>query len=86
MTNGFVETLESCRVLVVDDDPAVRLLTRTILEESSHTVFECQDGAAALESFLHVRPDVLLLDVVLPGKDGFEVCQEIRALPQGHNQ
>jgi len=85
MTNGFVETLESCRVLVIDDDPAVRLLTRTILEESSHTVFECQDGAAALESFLHVRPDVLLLDVVLPGKDGFEVCQEIRALPQGQN-
>jgi diguanylate cyclase (GGDEF)-like protein len=79
------ETLECCSVLVIDDDPTIRLLTRTILEESGYTIHECQDGIAVLESFLLVRPDVILLDVLLPGKDGFAVCQEIRSLPQGQS-
>jgi diguanylate cyclase (GGDEF)-like protein len=85
MTVGFGDTPEFCRVLVIDDDPVIRHLTRTVLEESGHTVNECPDGDTALNSFLHTRPDVVLLDVLLPGKDGFTVCQEIRSHQEGLN-
>ena len=85
MTAGFGDTPEFCRVLVIDDDPVIRHLTRTVLEESGHTVHECPDGDSARESFLRTRPDVVLLDVLLPGKDGFSVCQEIRSHHEGQN-
>ncbi|NVN91075.1 MAG: EAL domain-containing protein [Desulfuromonadales bacterium] len=85
MMAGCGDTPEFCRVLVIDDDPVIRHLTRTVLEESGYTVNECPDGDIALESFLRTRPDVLLLDVLLPGKDGFSVCQEIRSHPEGQN-
>ena len=85
MTALFGESQEACRILVIDDDPTIRLLTRALLENSGHSVAECPDGNAAWELFQDFRPDVLLLDVMLPGKDGFAVCQEIRSQPQGRN-
>lgn len=83
MMSRFSETPEFCRVLVIDDDPVIRHLTRTALEESGHSVHECPDGTEALSSFLHTKPDVVLLDVLLPGMDGFAVCQVIRSRPEG---
>ena len=85
MTNVLGDSPDICRILVIDDDPIIRHLTRTALEESGHTVNECPDGDSALESFLSFSPDIVLLDVLLPGKDGFTVCQEIRAHPDGQN-
>jgi diguanylate cyclase (GGDEF)-like protein len=85
MTTGSGENSGQSRILVIDDDPTIRLLTRALLEKSGHSVAECPDGTAAAELFQQFRPDVLLLDVMLPGKDGFAVCQEIRCLPQGRN-
>jgi len=85
MTGEFGVIMGTCSVLVIDDDPTVRLLTRAILEQSGYSITECPDGTAALTLLQQIRPDVLLLDVMLPGKDGFAVCQEIRAHPQGEN-
>ncbi len=71
------------RVLVVDDDETVRLLARMTLEAAGYAVSESPDGTTMLATFLDVCPDLVLLDVLLPGKDGFTLCREIRALPQG---
>ncbi len=67
------------KVLVTDDDPDVLLLTTTILEDEGYTVFEATSGEECLrETALH-RPDVILLDVMLPDMTGVEVCQRIKA-------
>jgi two-component system phosphate regulon response regulator PhoB len=69
------------RVLVVDDEPAIRSLIRTTLERARHTVFEAADGRDALEAANRLRPDLVLLDVVLPGLSGLQVCRSIKAGP-----
>ncbi|ABK98531.1 two-component system response regulator [Pelobacter propionicus] len=79
----MIEQTNYCSVLVIDDDPIIRHLTRITLETAGHSVNDCPDGTTALETFLATGPDVILLDVMLPGKDGFSVCAEIRALPEG---
>jgi diguanylate cyclase (GGDEF)-like protein len=81
----MIEHTNYCSVLVIDDDPIIRHLTRITLETAGHSVNDCPDGTAALEAFLATGPDVILLDVMLPGKDGFSVCAEIRELPEGQN-
>ena len=70
-------------VLVVDDDVTVRLLARESMEQAGFTVQEAEDGTLALAAYELFRPDVVLLDVMLPGKDGFTVCAEIREFPGG---
>lgn len=70
-------------VLVIDDDPGIRHLTRDILEEGGFTVEEAADGAAGLTAFERVKPDIVLLDVVMVGMDGFTVCSKLRTLPGG---
>lgn len=67
------------KILIVDDSADVRLLIRAILEHDGHTVVgEAEDGASALKAFAKLRPDVILLDIIMPGKSGLEVLQEIR--------
>src|ERR1039457_126480 len=83
MTTVIKNIPEQGRVLVVDDDAIIRHLSRITLEEAGYEVTVCSDGATALELFPTFRPHVLMLDVVLPGKDGFDVCKEIRELPEG---
>ena len=72
----------SARVLVVDDIPAnVRLLEAKLAAEY-FDVITADSGAAALELVAEQPPDIVLLDVMMPGMDGFEVCQRIKANPQ----
>ena len=71
-------------VLVVDDDIAMRLLERRWLEKGGFVVEEASDGEKTLSSFENILPDIVLLDVRMPGMDGFEVCKEIRRLPKGN--
>ena len=65
-------------VLVADDDPALRAGLRRILEAEGLRVLTESDGDAALRTIRQERPDVVLLDVVMPAKDGFRVCAEVK--------
>lgn len=69
------------RILVVDDQDTNRLMLRDLLESQGHEVREAVDGAEALKSIADATPDVVLLDVGMPGMDGFEVCRRIKAEP-----
>ncbi|MBU3947584.1 MAG: EAL domain-containing protein [Proteobacteria bacterium] len=73
------------QVLVVDDDTTIRLLARETLEEAGFIVTEAADGAQGFAVFESVKPQVVLLDVMLPGMDGFTVCKKIRNHPDGSN-
>ena len=66
------------RVLVVDDDESILEITKLSLEGEGYRVALCTDGEQAIELVRDRPPDVLILDVMLPGRDGFEVCREIR--------
>lgn len=66
-------------VLVVDDEPDVLLLCRVNLEFEGYEVLEAADGEAAMELLRASRPDVVLLDVMMPKMDGWQVLAEIKA-------
>jgi PAS domain S-box-containing protein len=70
-------------VLVIDDDASVRMLARASLEQHNLQVVEASDAPAGIEQFKKTRPDVVLLDVVLPESDGYMVCMTLRGLPGG---
>ena len=83
--NGAIAGDASGTVLIVDDDFSVRLLAREALEQAGFFVLENDDGAGVLPQFEEQVPDIVLLDVMLPGMNGFTLCREIRAHPQGAN-
>lgn len=70
-------------ILVVDDDAGQRLLAGASLLQGGFSVVEAGDGEQALRVFQHEQPDAVLLDVVMPGLDGFAVCEALRRLPGG---
>jgi len=72
-------------VMVVDDDHAVRLLARETLEHSGFAVRDAGNGEEALLAFKENSPDIVLLDVVMPGLDGFSVCSAIRQTVSGRD-
>lgn len=65
-------------ILVAEDEPAVRTALKTALESEGHVVREAKDGAEAVEAFRLNRPDLVILDLMMPRKNGFEVCAEVR--------
>ncbi|MBL8929590.1 MAG: response regulator transcription factor [Kineosporiaceae bacterium] len=67
------------RVLVVDDDTALAEMLGIVLRGEGYEPLFCADGSGALEVFRATRPDLVLLDVMLPGRDGIEVCRQIRS-------
>lgn len=73
------------KILVVDDDQNVRFLTRQCLEAENMLVVEASNGFEAIDTFVRERPDLVFLDVEMPGITGLEVCQRIRELPQGES-
>ena len=68
----------NCKVLVVDDDLNICDLLRLYLEKEEYEVIVANDGGEAISKFKHHEPDVVLLDIMLPVKDGYQVCREIR--------
>lgn len=68
-------------ILVVDDDPAIRQLLTDVLEMDDYEVSVAVDGLAAVRAVEAVNPDFVILDVMMPGLDGFGVLSTIRALP-----
>jgi PAS domain S-box-containing protein len=77
------DTRETPVVLVVDDDLTLRFLAREALENAGFVVEDAADGAEGLEVFAQKRPDVVLLDVSMPGMDGFTMCVALHAMPAG---
>ncbi len=67
-----------CQTLVVDDDPQIRKLIRVNLEPRGFAVREAADGSQAIRLVESGEPDLLLLDLVMPGVDGIEVCEWVR--------
>jgi predicted signal transduction protein with EAL and GGDEF domain len=72
----------SATVLIVDDDPGARLLVGTALEMAGFSVTTAADGARALEEYRARPVDCIILDVVMPGMSGFDVCRALRAIPE----
>lgn len=67
------------RILLVEDDPSIREITKLGLEAAGFAVDTAVDGDDGLNRFRHDRPELVLLDVMLPKRDGFEVCRVIRS-------
>ncbi|EPR41230.1 two component transcriptional regulator, winged helix family [Desulfovibrio sp. X2] len=69
-------------ILVVEDDEDIRQLLRYTLESAGYTVVEAEEGEDALGKARRHRPVLILLDLMLPGMDGFEICRELKKNPE----
>jgi len=72
----------SSTVLIVDDEESGRQTIESVLEGEGYNIELAENGFQAIEKARHILPDVILLDVMMPGMTGFEVCQRIRSDPQ----
>lgn len=69
------------RILIVDDEPSIVVSLEYLMRRERHEVTVAVDGEAALAAVATSRPDLVILDVMLPRLDGFEVCRRLRADP-----
>ncbi|MFC1914926.1 PleD family two-component system response regulator [Chloroflexota bacterium] len=70
------------RILIVDDDPVFAETIATILESRNYQVSTAYDGDEGLQKVKDEKPDMVLLDIIMPTQDGFHVCEEIKKDPQ----
>lgn len=86
-TNGYwgdtVLTENSYRVLIADDDSAARLALRHCLESDGYTVIEAENGEHAFSIYKEMKPDIVLIDVILPTMDGLTACALFREMSEG---
>ncbi|MFZ2261566.1 MtrAB system response regulator MtrA [Luteococcus japonicus] len=73
------ETKAASRILVIDDDAALAEMLQLVLRQEGFEPSWCGHGDKALAAFREQRPDLVLLDLMLPGRDGIEICRDIRA-------
>ena len=66
------------KVLIADDEPALRFLITSTLEDEGYELLEASDGLQALDLILKEKPDLVILDVMMPGLTGYELCTRIR--------
>lgn len=71
------------KILIVDDDPGILVLLRALLEREGHSVCEARDGRTALEIYRAAPPDLLVTDIVLPGKEGLDLILELERIHPG---
>ncbi|MBI2853389.1 MAG: response regulator [Chloroflexi bacterium] len=70
------------KILLADDEDTVRsLIAATIRDDSQYVLLEARDGKEALEIARREKPDLILLDIVMPGLTGFDVCQQLKSDP-----
>jgi putative two-component system response regulator len=79
--DAFVPASRRTRILVADDTDSIRALFQKLLSADGHEVITAEDGLAALDAAQRHRPDVVLLDVGMPGLDGIEVCRRLKSDP-----
>lgn len=73
---------KKAKILIIEDEPALRDIYATKLEAEDYTVIQAGDGAEGLNSAIQNLPDIILLDIILPVKDGFEVLKDLRLNPK----
>jgi DNA-binding response OmpR family regulator len=71
----------SKRILIVDDEPNILISIEFLMKREGYEVAIARDGEEGLEAIRAQRPDLVVLDVMMPKRDGFEVCTEVRADP-----
>ena len=67
-------------ILVIDDDPMIRTLVSTLLSREHYTVFTAPDGPAGIDAYQMEKPDLVVVDVAMPGMSGFEVASRVREI------
>ncbi len=67
------------KILLVDDEPNILVALEFLVKQQGYTVFKATDGMQALEQLEEVHPQLIVLDVMMPGMDGFEVAKRIRS-------
>ncbi|MCG8326464.1 MAG: response regulator [Chitinophagales bacterium] len=80
-----MEDKTQTKVLLVDDEPNILVALEFLLKNEGYQVRKSLNGIEALKAMEQYIPDILVLDVMMPGMDGFEVAQKVRALPQYNN-
>ncbi|RME56139.1 MAG: response regulator [Caldilineae bacterium] len=80
--NNTRQPVPAPKVLIVDDEPNIVISLEFLMRQAGYQVEVARNGEEAVERILQDTPDVVLLDVMLPGMDGFEVCQWIREHPE----
>ncbi|MBL8074329.1 MAG: EAL domain-containing protein [Nitrospira sp.] len=78
-----VEETRAALVLIVDDDELIRVFMREVLEQAGFEVCEASHGAAAIEQYATQRPDLIVMDLVMPVMDGFVACLKLRESEEG---
>ncbi len=73
--------MPACKILVVDDSPTERFFLAELLARKGYTVITAENGAQAIEKVRQERPDVVLMDVVMPGPNGFQVTRALARDP-----
>lgn len=73
---------EKAKILIVDDDPDFVEATRTVLESALYNVSVAYNGAEGLSKARTERPELIILDIIMPTPDGFQVCQKIKEDPE----
>lgn len=69
------------KIMVVDDDPDMRLVLRRLLEREGYEALEAENGEECLREAENKKPDMILLDIMMPGLDGWEVCRMLKESP-----
>jgi len=72
------------KILLIDDDPDIHSVVRQVLEAKSYQVISAYDGFEGLKKVVEERPDLIILDVIMPGKHGFDVCHELKTDEKYH--
>ena len=75
---------KQARVLLIDDDTDVHTVVKKVLEPKSYEVISAYDGFEGLRKVVEERPDLIILDVIMPGKHGFDVCHELKTDEKYH--
>jgi DNA-binding response OmpR family regulator len=73
------------KILIVDDEPNIVIPLQFLMEQNGYSTLVARSGEEALEIISKERPDLILLDIMLPGVDGFEVCEIVRLNPKWRN-
>jgi signal transduction histidine kinase len=73
---------EMQKILYVEDDPVNRLLVRRVLTHAGYTVLEAKDGLSGIQIAQEERPDLILMDIMIPGMDGYQVTTKLKSLPE----